>query len=118
MRCSASCNVPARASFMAMRQCSGKAVISRYSCTLRKYFQLRDNSNRAVWFLKCFSNGRLCQQKGVKHMLKNQLAAFTVATALMSFTAFAQEDYTRFKSDASVQALGSFVKQTTQDGID
>jgi outer membrane immunogenic protein len=51
-------------------------------------------------------------------MLKNQLAAFTVATALTSFTAFAQEDYTRFKSEASVQALGSFVKQTTQDGID
>jgi outer membrane immunogenic protein len=51
-------------------------------------------------------------------MLKNQIAAFTVATALTSFTAFAQEDYTRFKSEASVQALGSFVKQTTQDGID
>ena len=51
-------------------------------------------------------------------MLKNQLAVFTVATALTSFTAFAQEDYTRFKSEASVQALGSFVKQTTQDGID
>jgi outer membrane immunogenic protein len=51
-------------------------------------------------------------------MLKNQLAAFTVATALTSVTAFAQEDYTRFKSEASVQALGSFVKQTTQDGID
>jgi hypothetical protein len=51
-------------------------------------------------------------------MVKNQLAAFTVATALTSFTGFAQEDYTRFKSEASVQALGSFVKQTTQDGID
>ena len=51
-------------------------------------------------------------------MLKNQIAAFTVATALTSFTAFAQEDYTGFKSDASVQALGSFVKQTTQAGID
>jgi outer membrane immunogenic protein len=51
-------------------------------------------------------------------MLKNQLATFTIATALTSFTAFAQEDYTRFKSEASVQALGSFVKQTTQDGID
>src|SRR5690242_20867537 len=51
-------------------------------------------------------------------MLKIQLAAFTVATALTSLTAFAQEDYTRFKSEASVQALGSFVKQTTQDGID
>jgi hypothetical protein len=35
----------------------------------------------------------------------------------MSLTAFAQEDYTRFKSEASVQALGSFVTQTTRDGI-
>src|SRR5258708_13733566 len=51
-------------------------------------------------------------------MLKNQLAAFTVATALTSFTAFAQEEYTRFKSEASVQALGSFAKQTTQNGVD
>jgi outer membrane immunogenic protein len=51
-------------------------------------------------------------------MFKNHLAALTIATALTPFTAFAQEDYTRFKSEASVQALGSFVKQTTQDGID
>src|SRR6266404_8761756 len=51
-------------------------------------------------------------------MFKNQLAAFTIATVLTSFTAFAQEDYTRFKSEASVQALGSFVKQTTQNGVD
>jgi outer membrane immunogenic protein len=51
-------------------------------------------------------------------MFKNQLATFTIATILTSFTALAQEDYTRFKSEASVQALGSFVKQTTQDGID
>jgi opacity protein-like surface antigen len=36
---------------------------------------------------------------------------------LMSAAAFAQEDYTAYKSDASVQALGSFVKQTTQAGI-
>ena len=51
-------------------------------------------------------------------MFKNRLTAFTIATALASFTAFAQEDYTRFKSEASVQALGSFVKQTTENGID
>ena len=50
-------------------------------------------------------------------MFKNQLAAFTISI-LTSFAALAQEDYTRFKSEASVQALGSFVKQTTQDGID
>lgn len=61
----------------------------------------------------------LHQQKGAKtQMFKNQLAAFTIATALTSFTAFAQEDYTRFKSDASVQTLGSFVKETTDNGID
>ena len=51
-------------------------------------------------------------------MFKNQLAAFTIATVLASFTALAQEDYTRFKSEASVQALGSFVKQTTENGVD
>ena len=51
-------------------------------------------------------------------MFKNRLAAFTIATALTSVTALAQEDYTRFKSEASVQALGSFVKQTTENGVD
>jgi hypothetical protein len=51
-------------------------------------------------------------------MLKNQLAAFTIATGLTSFTALAKEDYTRFKSGASVQALGSFVKQTTENSVD
>ena len=51
-------------------------------------------------------------------MFKNQLFGFTIATVLTSLTAFAQEDYTRFKSEASVQALGSFVKQTTDNGVD
>lgn len=52
-------------------------------------------------------------------MLKNRLAGFTIATVLTSSTTvFAQEDYTLFKSEASVQALGSFVKQTTENGID
>jgi len=51
-------------------------------------------------------------------MFKNQLSAFTIAAVLTSFAAFAQEDYTRFKSEASVQALGSFVKQTTENGVD
>ncbi|HEV3199764.1 MAG TPA: outer membrane beta-barrel protein [Bryobacteraceae bacterium] len=51
-------------------------------------------------------------------MFKSRLAALTITTALTSVTVFAQEEYTRFKSEASVQALGSFVKQTTQNGVD
>jgi outer membrane immunogenic protein len=43
--------------------------------------------------------------------------ALTFGAVLMSAAAFAQEDYTTYKSDVTVQALGSFVKQTTQDGI-
>jgi opacity protein-like surface antigen len=50
-------------------------------------------------------------------MFKNRLATFTIGTVLLSLTAYAQEDYTQFKSEASVQALGSFVKQTTQNGV-
>src|ERR1700730_2155540 len=53
-----------------------------------------------------------------KHtVFQNQLTTFTIATVLTSLTAFAQEDYTRFKREASVQMLGSFVKQTTQNGV-
>jgi outer membrane immunogenic protein len=51
-------------------------------------------------------------------MFKNHLAAFTIAGVLTSLSAFAQEDYTRFKSEVSVQALGSFVKQTNENGVD
>ena len=57
-------------------------------------------------------------------MFKNRLSALTITTCLTSltvfgqFTVFAQEEYTRFKSEASVQALGSFAKQTTQNGVD
>jgi len=50
-------------------------------------------------------------------MFTSRLGALTVAALLMSLTVFAQEDYTRFKSEAAVQALGSFVTQTTQNGI-
>ena len=50
-------------------------------------------------------------------MLRNRAAALTITSLLMSFTALAQEDYTRFKSEGSVQALGSFVTRTTQDGV-
>ena len=51
-------------------------------------------------------------------MCKSRLAALTITTVLTSLTVYAQEEYTRFKSEASVQALGSFVKQTTQHAVD
>src|SRR5258705_728376 len=56
-------------------------------------------------------------------MFKNRLTALTTAIVLTSltvfgqFAAFPQEEYTRFKSEASVQAPGSFVTQTTQNGV-
>ena len=50
-------------------------------------------------------------------MFTNRTAVLTVTTILTCLTAFAQEEYSRFKSEASVQALGSVVKQTTQNGV-
>ena len=50
-------------------------------------------------------------------MFKRQFMMLTCGAALMSAAAFAQEDYTAYKSSVTVQALGSFVKQTTKDGI-
>jgi outer membrane immunogenic protein len=48
-------------------------------------------------------------------MLKtNRIAAFVLGGALAAFPAFSQETG---RSEASVQAFGSFVKTTTQDGI-
>jgi outer membrane immunogenic protein len=50
-------------------------------------------------------------------MFKNQFSTLMLGVVLTSAAAFAQEDYTAFKSEATVQGLGNFVKQTTQDGI-
>ena len=50
-------------------------------------------------------------------MFKKQFMRLLCGAALMAVCALAQEDYTRFKSDATVQGIGSFVKQTTQNGI-
>jgi len=50
-------------------------------------------------------------------MFRNRLVTFKIGTALVAVTAFGQEDYSRLKSEVSVQALASFVKQTTQDGV-
>ena len=50
-------------------------------------------------------------------MLKNKFTALAFGAALIAGTAFAQEDYTSYKSDVTVQMLGSLVKSTTQGGI-
>jgi outer membrane immunogenic protein len=50
-------------------------------------------------------------------MFRNGFATLAIGAALMSISALAQEDYTQYKSEASVQALGSFVKGTTQNGV-
>jgi outer membrane immunogenic protein len=50
-------------------------------------------------------------------MFQNRLGALTIMTVFTSLTVFAQDEYTQFKSEASVQGLGSFVTQTTQNGV-
>lgn len=44
--------------------------------------------------------------------------ALFASAALTQFPALAQEEGTPYHSDVSVQALGSFVKSTTQNGVD
>jgi outer membrane immunogenic protein len=50
-------------------------------------------------------------------MPKKGFWALLCSAFLISIQAFAQEDYTRFKSDATIQALGSFVTGTTDNGV-
>lgn len=50
-------------------------------------------------------------------MPRNRPATFTIGTVLISMTALAQEDEARFKSEVSVQAIGTFEQQTTQSGV-
>ena len=50
-------------------------------------------------------------------MFKRPFVIFSVGAALLSGAAFAQEDYTAYKSEVAAQAMGSFVKQTTQDSV-
>jgi opacity protein-like surface antigen len=50
-------------------------------------------------------------------MLKKGFGALLCSAFLLSIQAFAQEDYTRFKNDAAVQAFGSFVTGTTDNGV-
>jgi opacity protein-like surface antigen len=50
-------------------------------------------------------------------MLKKGFVALLSSVFLLSIQALGQEDYTRFKSDGAVQALGSFVIDTTNNGV-
>jgi outer membrane immunogenic protein len=52
-------------------------------------------------------------------MLRNStIGVFVLAGALLSLPAFSQEENAQYKSEASVQAFGSFLKTTTSNGID
>jgi opacity protein-like surface antigen len=46
------------------------------------------------------------------------IGAFVLGGALLSLPAFAQDENPQYKSEASVQAFGSFVKSTTNNGVD
>jgi len=47
----------------------------------------------------------------------NKLAALLLGGALVSIPVLAQEDYPQEKSEASVQAFGSFLKSSTDNGV-
>lgn len=47
----------------------------------------------------------------------SNLAVILSGTALLSMPAFSQEDYPKEKSEVSVQVFGSFLKDTTQNGV-
>jgi hypothetical protein len=97
-------------------------VMSGSSDMLDNSFKFKRDTNCQVWFLACFFNNGFQGEKPTERsnntMFTNRALALASATLLMSLTVFAQEDYTRFKSEAGAQALGSFVTQTTQNGID
>ena len=50
-------------------------------------------------------------------MLKKRFGVLLCGAVLLSIQAFAQEDYTQFKNDGTVQVLGSFVTDTTNNGV-
>jgi opacity protein-like surface antigen len=48
---------------------------------------------------------------------KKSLVGFVLGGALIALPAFAQEESTEYRSDATVQAFGSFVKSTVNNGV-
>jgi outer membrane immunogenic protein len=49
---------------------------------------------------------------------KSTIGVFVLGGALLSIPAFSQDENPQYKSEASVQAFGSFLKTTTSNGID
>jgi opacity protein-like surface antigen len=48
----------------------------------------------------------------------NTIAALVLGGALLSLPAFSQEENPQYKSEASVQAFGSFLKSTVNNGVE
>lgn len=51
-------------------------------------------------------------------MFGRKVAGGIIAAALISVPAFAQQESETYKNDVAVQAFGSFVKSTTQNGVE
>lgn len=51
-------------------------------------------------------------------MFGKKLAGAALAAALISVPAFAQQENETYRNDVAVQAFGSFVKSTTQNGVE
>jgi hypothetical protein len=88
---------------------------------LDNYFKLKGVADCQVWFLTCFFNNGFPSEKPERSnstTFHKPGRSTGVSSVPESLTAFAQEHYTQFESEASVQALGTFVTQTTQNGID
>jgi opacity protein-like surface antigen len=49
---------------------------------------------------------------------KKTVLSLVAGVITMSVPAFSQEEYSAYKNEASVQAFGSFVKTTTNNGVD
>jgi outer membrane immunogenic protein len=50
-------------------------------------------------------------------MFGSKFAGTVIAAALISIPSYAQEENAVYRNDVAVQAFGSFVKSTTQDGV-
>src|SRR5437868_15372362 len=56
-------------------------------------------------------------KRRIEMLRTNRVVGILVGTALLSIPAFSQEDRPKEKSEVSVQAFGSFLKETTDNGI-
>jgi opacity protein-like surface antigen len=60
---------------------------------------------------------KMAQLQRRNEMLRSKLTALLLGGTLLSIPAFSQEDYPQEKSEATVQAFGSFLKDTTNNGV-